>query len=119
MAGGVATLEALDTAAIERLNELGNRLRREARAIVAGHDLDVTVTGDGSMFQLHRTSGPVTDAESAAAGTDAFEELFLAMRNRGVFMAPRGMGNLSTPMDDAEIDEFLAVLDDSLAAVEA
>jgi len=29
------------------------------------------------------------------------------------------MGNLSTPMDDAEIDEFLAVLDDSLAAVEA
>lgn len=117
MAGGVATLDALDEAAIGRLNELGDRLRRETREVVAGHDLDVTVTGDGSMFQLHRTSGPVTDAASAAAGTDAFEDLFLAMRNRGVFLAPRGMGNLSTPMDDPEIDEFLAVLDDALGAL--
>lgn len=118
MAGGVATLDTLDAAAIDRLNELGDRLRRKARMVVANHDLDITVTGDGSMFQLHRASGPVTDVESAAAGADAFAELFLEMRNRGVFMAPRGMGNLSTPMDGAEIDEFLAALNDSLAAID-
>lgn len=118
MTGGVATLDTLDAAAIDRLNELGDRLRRKARMVVANHDLDITVTGDGSMFQLHRASGPVTDAESAAAGTDVFAELFLEMRNRGVFMAPRGMGNLSTSMDDAEIDEFLAALNDSLAAID-
>lgn len=118
MAGGLATLDALDATAIKRMNELGDRLRRETREVALDHDLDITVTGDGSMFQLHRTSDTVIDAESAAAGTDAFEELFIAMRNRGVFMAPRGMGNISTPMGDAEIDEFLEVLDDSLAAVE-
>lgn len=117
MAGGVATLDTLDAAAIDRLNELGDRLRRKARMAAANHNLDITVTGDGSTFQLHQASGPVIDAESAAAWTDVFAELFLKMRNRGVFMSPRRMGNLSTLMDDAEIDEFLGAINDSLAAI--
>jgi len=117
MAGGVASMKTLDEQAIERLNELGDRLREEAADVAAGHELDVRVTGDGSMFQLHRTDRTVTEHESAAAGTDAFEDLFLAMRNRGVFVAPRGMGNLSTPMGDEEVAEFVDALDDSLAAL--
>lgn len=118
VAGGVATLDALDTAAIDRLNELDDRLRRKARTVVAGHNLDITVTGDSSVFQLHRASGPVTDAESVAAETDAFAELFLKMRNSEMFITPRGMGNLSILMDDTEINEFLAALDNSLAAID-
>lgn len=118
MAGGVAALDALDAATIDRLSELSDRLRRKARTMVANHDLDITVTGDSSTFQLHRASGPVTGAESAATETDAFAELFLEMRNREIFITPRGIGNLSTPMDDTEINEFLAVLNDSLAAID-
>jgi len=118
MAGGVAILDALDAVAIDRLNELGDRLRQEARTVVANHNLDITVTGDSSMFQLHQASGPVTDAESAAAETDAFAKLFLKTRNHRMFITPRGIGNLSVPVDDAEINEFLAVLDNSLAAID-
>jgi glutamate-1-semialdehyde 2,1-aminomutase len=118
MAGGVATLDALDEAAIAELNRLGERLRAGAREVAADHDRPLTVTGDGSMFQLHCTAGPVTDVRSAT-GADAFADLFLAMRNRGVFLAPRGMGNLSTPMGDAEVDAFLEALDASLAATGA
>jgi len=114
MAGGIATLEAFDRATIQRLNELGDRLRAGVREVVADHDRAVRVTGDGSMFQLHFTDQPVTDASSSAAGRDAFEELFLAMRTRGVFLAPRGMGCLSAPMGTAEIEAFLDVLDASL-----
>jgi glutamate-1-semialdehyde 2,1-aminomutase len=109
---------AVDESTIDRLSELSDRLRRKARTMVANHDMDITVTGDSSMFQLHRASGPVTDAESAAAETDAFAELFLEMRNREIFITPRGIGNLSTPMDDTRINEFLAVLNDSLAAID-
>jgi len=118
MAGGIATLDALDAVAIDQLNELGDRLRRKARTVVASHNLDITVTGDSSMFQLHRASGPVTDAESAAAETDAFAELFLEMRNRRIFITPPGIGNLSVPVDDAKINKFLAALNDSLAAID-
>jgi len=117
MAGGIATLDALDEAAITDLNQLGDRLRAGVREVAADHDHPLRVTGDGSMFQLHLTDETVTDWASSAAGTEAFEDLFLAMRNRGVFMAPRGMGNLSTPMTDAEVDTFLETLDAALDAL--
>lgn len=115
MAGGVATLDALDRAAIERLNDLGDQLRSGVREVVAGHERSIRVTGEGSMFQLHVTDGSVTDARSGNPGRDAFGDLFMALRNRGIFIAPRGMGNLSTPMSEREVDEFLDALDTSLA----
>lgn len=119
MAGGVATLELLDRESIRRLNDLGDRLRTGARNVISKYDVDMTVTGDGSMFQLHHTDASVVRAESAAADSDTFEDMFLEMRNRGVFMAPRGMGNISTPMSSSEIDKFLGVLDESLSAIQA
>jgi glutamate-1-semialdehyde 2,1-aminomutase len=115
MAGGVATLETLDRATIERLNDLGSQLRSGVRDVLAGHGRSIRVTGEGSMFQLHVTGGQVTDARSGNPGRDAFGDLFMALRNRGIFIAPRGMGNLSTPMTGSEIEEFLDALDASLS----
>jgi glutamate-1-semialdehyde 2,1-aminomutase len=114
MAGGIATLEELDRTAIERLNGLGERVRAGARDVVADHDHEVRVTGDGSMFQIHFTDEDVTDADSAATDSEDRENFFFAMRNRGVFVAPRGMGNLSTPMGDEEVERFLEAFDASL-----
>lgn len=111
MAAGTATLDALDGAAIERLNNLGDRLRTSIRGLEPVSPLPLTVTGDGSLFQLHLTDEEVTDWSSSTAGSEGLETLFLALRNRGVFMAPRGMGNLSSPMERDDIDTFVDALE--------
>ena len=108
-AAGVATLAALDKAAVAELNRLGERLRAGAREIAAAHDCPLTVTDDGSVFQLHGTAGPVTDVRFATA-TGAFADRVLAMRNRAIFLAPRGTSSLSAPMGDGEVDASLAAI---------
>jgi len=118
MAAGAATLDRFGRDEIDRLNRLGDGLRDRLAAVAADADVPATVTGAGSLFQIHTTAGPVTDHASAAAGTDACEELFLRLRNDGVFLAPRGTGNLSTPMTDDHLDAFVAAVEDALAAMD-
>lgn len=107
MAGGIATLDVLDREAIDALNRRGDRLRERLRTVGDDASLPVQITGEGSLFQIHFTEEPVIDARSSTAGSIRTRELFLAMRLDGVFLAPRGMGNLSTPMDDDAEDAFV------------
>lgn len=116
MVGGAATLDALDADAIERLNDLGATARERLSRVAEAADVPVQVTGDGSFFNVHFTGAPVTDHATSAAGTPATRLLFLEMRNRGVFIAPRGMGNISTPMDEAELDRLVEAFEDVLGA---
>jgi glutamate-1-semialdehyde 2,1-aminomutase len=106
MAGGCATLDALDQTAINRLNEMGDQLRINLEAAAEGTDIPVQITGDGSLFQIHFTDDSIVDLASSTAG-EAMEPLFLGMRTEGIFLAPRGMGNLSTPMGEPEINRFV------------
>jgi len=117
MAGGAATLDALDADAIERLNDLGAEIRERLADAAEDADVPMQVTGDGSFFNVHPTDAPVTDHASSAAGDPATRRLFMEMRNRGVFLAPRGMGNVSTPMGEAEIDRLVAAFEEALGAV--
>ena len=114
MAGGAATLDALDADAIARLNDLGAEARERLAEAADAAGVPVQVTGDGSFFNVHLTDTPVTDHATSAAGEPATERLFLEMRNRGVFLAPRGMGNVTTPMGEAELDRLVETFEDAL-----
>ncbi|MFB6184460.1 MAG: aspartate aminotransferase family protein [Haloarculaceae archaeon] len=116
MAAGAATLDRLDADTIDRLNARGERLRERLAAVAADASVPMTVTGKGSLFQFHFTDGPVTDADTSGAGGPLAEELFVRLRNEGLVVAPRGMGNLSTPMDDDHLD---ALVDGVAAALSA
>ena len=113
MAGGVATPELLDRPSIEQINEHGRDIRDAISEAAADNGVAVQVTGAGSLFHIHFTDSPVTDAASAGAsleGKDEDElgrEFYYAMREEGIFMAPRGMGNISTVMGDAEVETFV------------
>lgn len=107
MAGGIATLDALDQQAIDALNRRGDRLRKRLQTVGEDTSLPIQITGEGSLFQIHFTEEPVVDTRSSTAGSTRTRELFLTMRLDGVFLAPRGMGNLSTPMDDDAEDAFV------------
>ena len=122
MAAGVAAMEELTPEAFARLNALGDRLRtgleEAGRRVPSGRGVPLVATGLGSLVNLHFTAGPVTDYRSAAVGnTEALRLLHLALLNRGIFAAPRGMFNISTPMTEADVDRALAAVRDALGEV--
>jgi glutamate-1-semialdehyde 2,1-aminomutase len=54
------------------------------------------------------TAGPITTARDAWAIDAARQHrFFLDLLSRGVILAPRGMGAVSTAMTDADVDFFL------------
>lgn len=117
MVGGIETLEILDEDAIDRLNRQGESLRKRLREVAADAGVPACVTGDGSLFQVHFTEEEVVDYGTSTSGSEEGFKLFLGMRNQGVFLAPRGMGNLSVPMGDEELDTFVEVFEQSLPDV--
>lgn len=114
MAGGVSTLTELDAGTIDTLNRRGNHLRDRLQRVGNQSAHRITITGEGSLFQVHFTDEPVRDRRSSTAGNEKSAELFHAMRRDGVFLAPRGMGNLSVPMDDAAIDRLVTAFEQAL-----
>jgi len=112
---GLAALRALTPAAFERLNALGEAARTALRARLAARKIAAQVTGAGSLFQVHFTKTPINDYRSAkTADADAAFLLYLGMMNRGVQLASRGMGCLSTPMQQAHVDRLTEAFDATL-----
>ncbi len=108
MAAGLTTLAELTPAAYGHLNRLGELARRRLRQAFGRLEVPAQVTGAGSVFAVHFTAEPVTDYRSARRGANPrlLRRLHLGLLNEGVVIAPRGMGCISTPMTEAEV-EFL------------
>lgn len=85
MRTGLAALDLLDEVEIARINGLGERLRHGLQA--AGFD----VVGRGSLLQIH--------------GGEHQRELWWRLYEAGVLVTPNGLTCISTPMDEAVIDE--------------
>jgi glutamate-1-semialdehyde 2,1-aminomutase len=105
---GLATLEQLDQTAFERLNALGESARIGLRVVMKALGVAGQVTGAGSLFQVHFTDTPIADYRSAKSGNADLAFLtYLGMMNRGIQLASRSMGCLSTPMGQNEVDQML------------
>jgi glutamate-1-semialdehyde 2,1-aminomutase len=118
MAAGLAGLEQVLTAqALDALNQRGERLRARLNERFAQHGVDLQFSGLGSLMTLHATARPLR-SPADLAGTDprVKELLFFALLERGVFLARRGLVALSLPFGEPEADQFVAALDDALAA---
>jgi glutamate-1-semialdehyde 2,1-aminomutase len=111
LAAGMATMRLFDRDAIARLNDLGDRTRTGVEGVFRSAGLPVTVNGQGSMFHIIVTSGPVDRYRAwHAAPADLWTAIRLELLARGIYITARGTGCLSTPMDQANIDWFLAEL---------
>jgi glutamate-1-semialdehyde 2,1-aminomutase len=93
-AAGLATLRELTPAAYAHLAALGSRLAQgvRARAAAAGLDDRLAVTQDASLFEV------------SLGDVDANRDLFLGLLIEGFWVAPRGMGAISTPMTESDVD---------------
>jgi glutamate-1-semialdehyde 2,1-aminomutase len=119
MAGGIAALELLTPGEYERLNSLGDRLRDGINALGEELGLAVCATGLGSLLNIHLLTGPIRCYRDVLPGKPRAKLLHLALLNEGLFPAARGLMAMSTPMDDALIDEVLAAIRRAVLAVHA
>ena len=117
MTAGVATMDLLTVSEIDRINGLGEKLRREFRNIFEEVRIKALVTGTGSLAQVHFTElEKVKDWRGAASGrVDMRTILHLLLVIKGIFIAPwLGMLSISTAMGEKEIDEAKNALKDCL-----
>lgn len=118
MVAGRIAMQLLDAAQIARLNELGGQLAAVIEKLGAQHGLPVSVTRAGSIMHIHFLEQPPADADQARRGDHQLSAaLHLALLVEGVYIAPRGMLNLSTATTSANIDFVMEALDRALAAV--
>ena len=119
MAAGLAALEVLTPDEYARLERLGQTLREGLQATFDRHDVAAQVTGIASLFKVHFVSHPVVDYRSALGDERATRAFFFGMLNEGILLASRGMGAISTPMGDGEVEAFLGAADRVAAGISA
>ncbi len=121
MAAGLATLEMYDQDTVDRINALGEKLRRGMAEAFKNAGLTGHATGRGSLAQIHWRLGEVARAMDTVEGFflagDIPRYLHLELMNRGFYSAPRGMLVVSTPMDEDIIDTFLGEFAEALSVV--
>jgi glutamate-1-semialdehyde 2,1-aminomutase len=117
MAAGLATMRLLTPDAYARLADLGAKLRASLDDCFKQAGVHGRVTGLGSLFRLHAVDRELSDYRSTRATPAESERLVRLVRRlmeHGVLMSITGLGCLSTPMGDAEleglVETFAAVL---------
>ncbi len=114
-AAGVAGYGAITPQVQHHIDALGEKLRVGANALFQRLGVAAQASGVGSLFNLHFTAEPIVDYRSVVRGDrKALSLLALALLNRGIFIAPRGTGCISSVMTEAEINDFLAALEGAL-----
>ncbi len=115
MVAGSATLTQLTPAAYDRLNAMGEDLRDRLNALFRRRGVGAQATGMGSLLNLHFTDVEVTDFRTMRTGDAAkMRQVFFGLLNEGIFLAPRGLACLSTPMGESEIDAFVRATERAL-----
>jgi glutamate-1-semialdehyde 2,1-aminomutase len=115
MTGGLATMRAMTPAEFDRLEVLGDQLRARLGEVFRATGVPGQVTGAGSLFRLMFTDRPLRSYRDVDWTAEArMEALFYKLLDAGVLLHTSGLGCLSTPMGDAEIEEIAAAVERAL-----
>lgn len=107
LVAGAVTLELLTPQAIDRINLKGNAVREDLEAAFTEAGFPAQITGLGSLFALHLKPGSVRNyRDTLGSATELRHQIFLGLFNDGILIDPRGVGNVSTVVREAEIDRF-------------
>ena len=117
MTAGLAAMQAMDRATFARLEDMGARLRQRLNEVFRKSGQPGQATGDGSLFRLMPIGRPLRNyRDSVEPGADArSSRLFMALLDAGIMVNDNGLGCLSTPMGEAELDRIEAALERALA----
>jgi glutamate-1-semialdehyde 2,1-aminomutase len=117
MAAGVAGMSKVFTPeAAAALDARGERLRARLNAAFNEAGVALQMTGRSSLMTLHPVTGPIRSVDDLEGANDAVKELiFLDLLERGYYMARRGFIALSLMVSDADLDGFVAAVEDAVA----
>ena len=120
-AAGLASLEALSAPGVyDRLQAIGDRLRRELPALGAGAGLEVLAIGDGPVVQVFFGPGPLRSYRDVMATDQHKRKQFgVELVKHGVLTNPGEKLYLSLAHTDEDLDRVLAAAAASLSAVAA
>lgn len=109
MTAGLTTLKLLeDGSLIDRLNTLGQEIRTRLQDILSARNIDVCITGAGSLFNVHFTREKMTDARASYRADRArLIDYELNLITNGVFLLPTHNGALSTAHSDKDVEKLL------------
>ncbi|HET9489485.1 MAG TPA: aspartate aminotransferase family protein [Methylomirabilota bacterium] len=111
MAAGLATMNLITPEALSRLDALGERLRGGVTRLLQATRRRGQVSGIGSLFCLHWTSGPLTDYRSSRPKDPQTPmRVFMGLLNEGIVLSQRGLGACSLAMTEEDIDRFVNAL---------
>ncbi len=120
MTAGLTAMRHFDRPAVERLNALADRLRRQLSQAIADADVPLCITGGGSMFRIHPMETPPTDYRTAyhTPAMAAIKQGIVDYAfDHGVILIESGSGALSTAMTAADIDHLTDVLAGAFRAI--
>jgi|SRR5579871_1448559 len=121
MVAGLAAMRKVTSAEFSRLDALGRRLRSGANIIMRSRKQLGQVCGDGSLFQVVPTSEELANYRSIPRdqrANDWLERLHRELLASGMIISQRGLGCLSTAMNEADVDQCLEAFDIALGALE-
>jgi glutamate-1-semialdehyde 2,1-aminomutase len=118
MTAGLATMRAMTEAEFERLDALGARLRARLSDVLRAARVPGQATGEGSLFRLLFTDRPLRSYRDVDQAAEArMERLFRALLDAGVLIHTTGLGCLSTPMGEREVEEIAVAVERALGSV--
>jgi glutamate-1-semialdehyde 2,1-aminomutase len=107
-AAGIATLEALTPDKYVQLEELGDLMRSELRALFAELEVPMGVTGVASLFGLQFTSEEVIDYRTYSTNDVNMQKtMFIGLQNEGFLMSSRCAGNVTTVHTEDDVHAFV------------
>lgn len=120
MVAGFTALNLMTEEAFDRLNALGGRAREQLREAFKITGVEGAITGKGSLFMIHLKDKPLTSYRDSYKTPE--EQKLIAQVHRhfmanGIMTATSGLGVLSTPMAEAEIDQLTEVFVGALRAL--
>lgn len=108
LTAGIVTLAKLDQSLIAAMNECGDQLRAALSTALSMSPVEGTITGIGSLFNLHLGPPSVRRFRDTWQICGAQQhQMFLGLLNRGAIIAARGMGSVSAATTSEDVT-FLA-----------
>ena len=123
LAAGIATLEILNQAEIDRINKLGELLRSGLKAALDRAGIIGQVGGFASAAFAYFFDQSFSNAKEAALAViptlEFAQDVHLELLNQGVYPITRGtvVFVISTPMDEQNIDQIVNRFEASLKVV--
>lgn len=120
MTAGLTAMELYDHTHIEYVNHLAKLAVHAISETITNRGAPASVTGAGSMFRIHmRPDAPTNYRESRPTpiAAERLKHFHDRMLDCGILLIYSGAGAISTPMNEAEIEQLVAAVDKSLATL--